>query len=217
MKVYIAGPMRGVPGYNYDAFNAAAKRWRDAGHEVYNPAETDAVSGVSQHAPPEPMLVRALMITGLTNLASCNAIALLPGWESSRGVGAELGLALALDPPLWVFDAETMQPIDPIARLGSAMDDDEQTILQEAEKLVDGDRREAYGHPFDDYSRTATLWSQVLGHAVTVEQAIMCMICVKLSRECNRHGRDNLVDIAGYAACLDDVHAERARRARRAD
>ena len=31
------------------------------------------------------------------------------------------------------------------------------------------------------------------------------MIAVKISRECNAHKRDNLVDIAGYAACADKV------------
>lgn len=208
MNVFLSGPMRGVDGFNHAAFNLAAKRWRDAGHTVYNPAETDAEMGVLPNVPPSAELVRVLILRGLLRLAECDALALLPGWEVSRGVGAELGLALALDPPLAIYDAESMQPIDLAERL-----DADGSILREADELVNGDRREAYGHPFDDYSRTATLWSQVLGHEVSVEQAILCMICVKLSRECNQHRRDNLVDLAGYAACLDAVHSERKRRA----
>lgn len=208
MNVFLSGPMRGVDGFNHAAFNLAAKRWRDVGHVVYNPAETDSEMGVSSDSPPSPELVRALILRGLVRLVECDALALLPGWERSRGVGAELGLALALDPPLAIYDADTMLPIDLAELLNKGG-----SILHEADELVNGDRREAYGHPFDDYSRTAALWSQVLGHEVSVEQAILCMICVKLSRECNRHGRDNLVDLAGYAACLDAVHSERARRA----
>ncbi len=37
--VYIAGPMTGLPGWNYSAFNAAAKTLRDIGIKVENPAE----------------------------------------------------------------------------------------------------------------------------------------------------------------------------------
>lgn len=48
MRVYIAGPMTGLPEYNFPAFHAAAKAWRDAGWEVLNPAEAfdgDTTSG----------------------------------------------------------------------------------------------------------------------------------------------------------------------------
>ena len=31
------------------------------------------------------------------------------------------------------------------------------------------------------------------------------MIAVKISRKCNTYKRDNLVDIAGYAACAEKV------------
>lgn len=82
------------------------------------------------------------------------------------------------------------------------------SICAEAERLVYGERGADYGHPLDDYARTAALWSAIL----TAEQAILCMIAVKISRECNKHKRDNLVDGAGYFECLHRVHLERERR-----
>lgn len=41
MKVYVAGPMRGIPEFNFPAFNLAAKNLRADGHVVFNPAERD--------------------------------------------------------------------------------------------------------------------------------------------------------------------------------
>lgn len=89
-----------------------------------------------------------------------------------------------------------------------------ETILQEAQRLVHGDRNEAYGNPFDDFSKTARMWSVVLGVDVTPEQVGLCMCCVKISRQLHAPKRDNLTDLAGYAATVQMVVEERQRRAR---
>jgi len=88
-----------------------------------------------------------------------------------------------------------------------------QSILLEANGLVHGDRQASYGHPINDFTRTAALWSALLGVPVTAEQVGLCMIAVKLSRQCNAPKRDNLVDAAGYAETVQMVVDERARRA----
>lgn len=80
-----------------------------------------------------------------------------------------------------------------------------ESILKTADELVHGDRAVSYGHPYTDFSRTAQMWSAILGVDVEPAQVGLCMIAVKLSRECNRPGRDNLVDIAGYAETVSMV------------
>lgn len=80
----------------------------------------------------------------------------------------------------------------------------DETILQEAQRLVYGDRQSAYGHPYDDYSRTARMWEAILGlpaYRITPNVACLMMAAVKISRQVNKPKRDNMTDLAGYAAC----------------
>ncbi len=86
---------------------------------------------------------------------------------------------------------------------------DGKSVLAEAESLVHGNRNADYGHPLQDFSRTAKMWSAILGCEVTAEQVGLCMIAVKISRHCNKAKLDNLVDIAGYAETLNMVHCAR--------
>jgi len=78
-------------------------------------------------------------------------------------------------------------------------------ILEEANGLINGDRQEDYGDAATDFARTAAMWSAILGTTVTPQQIPLCMIALKISRQCHRHKRDNLVDIAGYVALLEDL------------
>lgn len=84
------------------------------------------------------------------------------------------------------------------------------SILLEAEHLVHGDRNKDYGPPIEDFTRSAKMWSAILGIEVRPEQIPLCMIAIKLSRECNRPKRDNMVDIAGYAETCEWTKADLA-------
>ena len=91
-----------------------------------------------------------------------------------------------------------------------------ESILLEANRLVHGDRGTDYGHPLDDFGRTAgavsSLLARKLKEPLTAEDVAVIMICVKLSREMNVAKRDNRVDGAGYFETLNMVVEERARR-----
>jgi len=81
-KIYIAGPMSGLPEYNYPAFHAADADLSARGFEVFNPAtngEQDSWEGYMRAA--------------IAQVVQCDAIALLPGSHASRGARVEVNLA----------------------------------------------------------------------------------------------------------------------------
>lgn len=82
---------------------------------------------------------------------------------------------------------------------------DPETILEEAQRLVHGDRGADYGPPWEDFERTVDIFRAWTGVELTAEQGIQFMVCVKLSRQANKAKRDNLVDAAGYLDCLDQT------------
>jgi hypothetical protein len=83
------------------------------------------------------------------------------------------------------------------------------TVTAEAEAAVYGDRGDDYGHPRDHWTRTAIIWTGILqsklgdGEHITPEDVGRLYIGDKLSRDTHQVKRDNRVDIAGYALCLD--------------
>lgn len=85
-------------------------------------------------------------------------------------------------------------------------------VTEIAHSLVGGDRRGDYGHPLDDFCRTAVMWSALLKVRVTYRDVAQCMIALKQSREVNKQKQDNMIDACGYAECLDMCYAEEKRR-----
>lgn len=83
-----------------------------------------------------------------------------------------------------------------------------ENILQEADRIVDGDRQADYGPVRHDFARIAGFWSVILGVPVMPRDVPLCMIALKMSREICKHKRDNLVDMAGYARTLEKYFDE---------
>jgi len=79
-------------------------------------------------------------------------------------------------------------------------------ILDEATRIIYGDRQKTYGSARENMGRIAKIWSVALGMEVTEDQVINCMIGVKLARLVNTPGhRDSYVDIAGYVGVFDKM------------
>jgi hypothetical protein len=126
--VFLAGPMTGIARYNEPAFREYAERWRKSGWAVVSPVETQDELWQEKYGRPFnwesercdygdprlPELIRRETI----QLATCSGIALMPGWEKSRGARQELLIAQACG--LRLYMADTM---------GAAILPDVQTVI----------------------------------------------------------------------------------------
>lgn len=108
-RIYISGPIAGHPDARAK-FAAAAMRLRVAGEdngdgtfstvEVVNPFHVDPPEHPGQPCPPgyegsEDHRSSCHMRADLRALLDCDVIAMLPGWENSRGAVVELAVAKA--------------------------------------------------------------------------------------------------------------------------
>jgi hypothetical protein len=81
--VYVSGGMSGLPDFNFPAFHRAAVHLRSVGYAVVNPAEMDELH------PGESMTWEQYLRRDIKALMDCSHIAMLPGWEKSRGARLE--------------------------------------------------------------------------------------------------------------------------------
>lgn len=86
---------------------------------------------------------------------------------------------------------------------------EKESILKEADTIAHGDRQQAYGHPFDTYTRAAALVSAMLSHKLqsplTAHDMALVMAQVKIAREIGCPRRDNRIDLAGFAWVADRI------------
>lgn len=108
-KIYLAGPMRNIAHFNFPAFHEFAKRLRGIGFVVFNPAENDIntngsadfvvsnTTGCLDEATEKGFdLRKALAEDAKFICEEADILALMPGWERSKGAQAERALAVAL-------------------------------------------------------------------------------------------------------------------------
>ena len=104
---YVAGPMRGLPDHNVEAFDREADRLRALGHEVYNPADHEKDSGVLPKITKDMWSQEDFEKVGFNLRATFAAessficleathIFMLPGWSRSTGAPAERALGIAI-------------------------------------------------------------------------------------------------------------------------
>lgn len=118
MRVYLAGPMRGIEDYNFPAFDAARDRGKELGWDVISPADIDRESGIHESTDAELVdtlpMIREFVQRDSAAIASLraedgDAVAMLPGWENSTGARAEIFIAIWMG--LKVLDATTFEPL----------------------------------------------------------------------------------------------------------
>ena len=105
-RVYLAGPMRGIPYFNFPAFFDAERKLKASGHEIFNPARRDIKkhgnkitnkAGSLTLAEKKGFSLRKALADDTAYIClKADAIAMLPGWRKSKGAKAEYALALAL-------------------------------------------------------------------------------------------------------------------------
>lgn len=85
--VYLSGPMSGLPDFNKQAFMNAEARLNAAGIKVVNPVKNGVPADAewSEH-----------MRADISMLMTCAQIAMLPGWQNSKGAKLELHIAKQL-------------------------------------------------------------------------------------------------------------------------
>lgn len=84
MKIYISGPMTGIPDFNRPAFDRAADDMCAAGHEPVLPVQY--VEGKTYEE---------YLSDDIKMLLDCDGIYMLDGWKESKGAKIKHMIALA--------------------------------------------------------------------------------------------------------------------------
>ncbi len=108
MLLYLAGPMTGIPKFNYPAFKEAAEDLRFEGYEVLSPHEQDseevrAAAWASQYGDPiilpSTFTMSSIIRRNVEDVMFCEGLALLPGWTGSAGAVMEEAVMARLNRP----------------------------------------------------------------------------------------------------------------------
>lgn len=124
--LYIAGPMTGIPQFNFPAFETAATALREAGYNITSPHENDTPE-VQQAAwaSADGQLDASGKIAGETwgdilardvKLVAdgVSGLVLLKGWGKSRGARLEAFVALLCGLPFYSFEPSQNDPLVPV-------------------------------------------------------------------------------------------------------
>lgn len=102
MRLYLAGPMTGIPRFNFPAFDRWACALRSVGFDVLSPHEADpyetrAIAWRSADGDPAALPESdGPIVTTLRNVegvGTCHGLALMPDWQRSAGTRHEIATA----------------------------------------------------------------------------------------------------------------------------
>jgi hypothetical protein len=105
-KIYIAGPMSGIPEFNFPKFFAVEAKLKAEGWHVFNPANKSTEEDVINHSSYGEGDGLALVSSGwdfkaaykwdTDRVIDADAIYMLKGWEASPGARGEHAVAMAM-------------------------------------------------------------------------------------------------------------------------
>jgi hypothetical protein len=103
----------------------------------------------------------------------------------------------------WLKEADCLVP----------QEDLPENVLQEAQRIIYGDREKTYGSPSKNLQVIADMWTAYLngatdnllgGRSFEAKDVAIMMILLKTARLANDiNHRDSIVDICGYAALME--------------
>lgn len=109
MRLYLAGPMTGIPQFNFPQFEQWTGLLRADGYEVISPHESDppdvqAVAWASKTGDPAdipPSGGKAVTaVKNVQDISECDGVALLPNWTKSSGTVHEIATAVRFGLPV---------------------------------------------------------------------------------------------------------------------
>lgn len=125
-KLYLAGPMTGIPQFNFPAFMAAQKDLEERGYEIINPADLDlkdlnttamsstdgkiTAEGVDGYTFGDFLARDVKIIADLVGGVVC-----LPNWENSKGARLEVYVCLISDKPVFAYEAGVADGMFPLS------------------------------------------------------------------------------------------------------
>ena len=92
------------------------------------------------------------------------------------------------------------------------VEENKQSILSEAEEIVNGSRQSDYGDPVESFERIAKTASMIAGRDLSPNDCCAVLMAVKLVRESFAHKRDNLVDLCGYAHIMNELNENESEK-----
>lgn len=115
MRLYIAGPMTGLPQFNYPAFFEAEEQLKKLGHVPLNPARNDGetLAEAVQEAGTIDKPAHSwewYLRRDIPHAVSADGIVVLPGWQKSRGANLEMHIATALGMPVFILRDGKLEP-----------------------------------------------------------------------------------------------------------
>jgi hypothetical protein len=102
----------------------------------------------------------------------------------------------------WLEEADCLVP----------QEDVPENVLQEAQRIIYGDREQTYGSPSKNLETIAQMWNAYTGalnkdtHQLNAQDVAVMMVLLKIARLANQPDhRDSLVDGVGYFALVDRI------------